>query len=133
MSSDVGELARRFVDATLSRPGVDVGAIEEILQEVKNVGAGDAFEREVSSLVHGRDRARLLPSGSGNIVPAILRDELSGPALAEAEYLIGLRTSPDHWFSSIQKYTGMSIPFYDGHHFADQLYHGLLDLLRNSK
>jgi hypothetical protein len=110
--ASIEHLARRFLDATVNRRGTNEPEVESVLAEVRFHGVADAFEKKISNLIDPRKRADLLAQNPGRLVPAILRSELSGPDLARAEFLAGLRDSPSHWTDRMGLNAGL-LRFYD--------------------
>ncbi len=110
--TSIEHLARRFLDATVNRRGTNEPEVESVLAEVRFHDDLDAFEKTVSNLIDPQKRTDLLAQKPGPLVPAILRSELSGPDLARAEFLAGLRDSPSHWTDRMGLNGGI-VTFYD--------------------
>lgn len=79
-TASIGELAQRFVEATVDRVGTDEQAVSAILAEVHRRGATDAFERTLGGHAELTSIAEI--PGSKGIVPTILGREMSGTELS---------------------------------------------------
>ncbi|MBI2082535.1 MAG: hypothetical protein HYT76_03105 [Deltaproteobacteria bacterium] len=103
MTDSIEKLASRFLDATVNKWGVDDKEVCSVLKSVHDWPGGpddwdltynhNEFNRELYKQMTPQ-QAHTFRSSQSQIVPAILRSELSGSALARAEdlYDIGRET-----------------------------------------